>query len=258
MKVLTESGLRMEFKNKFPQRYVVSPKTMVTPSAKEFLKQKKIELIYETETETETETTQQATSLWSTKEQPKEKRYKDYYHGGYFQEKPEHLTQLYGNVLVRKDDFRIQLRGKLDSFQAQVLEVQIFLEKEKEKKLLEELTEVLDFARNILRAEVLEEPFEQWEIAGMDQAFLRKASHHPQKYLQVEHILPDYSMGPVLIKLNTLRSLARELEIIGIQAFATKEGKIQRQDLLQALNRLSSGIYVMMCRWRGNYYQKRG
>ncbi|MCC5912238.1 MAG: cobalamin adenosyltransferase [Clostridiaceae bacterium] len=254
MKVLTETGLRMEFKNKFPKTYSINSKVLVTPSAQEYLKEKKIELLYEDSAEVQDKAC--TNNIKERKEGSTQvMKYKSYYHGGFFEEKPEHMTQLYGNVLVNKDHTRIQLRGKLDSFQAQLLELQLFLNNCKEKKLLEDLTEVLTFARNILRAEVLEEPFNQWEILGLDETQLRRMSHHPEKFLNVKHILPDYSMGPVLIKLNALRSLAREVELMGVKAFASKDGQVERKDILQALNRLSSCIYIMMCRWQGNYYK---
>ena len=41
--------------------------------------------------------------------------------GGYYDEKPEHMTQLEGNVLVPKTHPRITFRGKLDTLQAQAI-----------------------------------------------------------------------------------------------------------------------------------------
>ena len=40
--------------------------------------------------------------------------------GAELREKPEHMTQLFGNVLVAKDHPRIHFRGKLDSLNASV------------------------------------------------------------------------------------------------------------------------------------------
>ncbi|WP_350342952.1 cobalamin adenosyltransferase [Proteinivorax tanatarense] len=256
MKVLTETRLREEFKNKFPKKYLINSKVMVTPSAQEFIKQKKIELIYEDSqknSEQKQETIEQH-NIDKTDMTEKRPKYKDYYHGGSFQEKPEYMTQLYGNVLVRKDDLRIQLRGKLDSFQAEILKVQVDLMKAKEEKVVKDLDEILKLTREILRAEVLEEPLQSLNILGMDEECLRKASHNPKKYLGVDHIFPNHTMGEVLVKLNGLRSFSREVEILGVQAFASTEGYVQRKDILQALNRLSSGLYILMGRWLGNFY----
>jgi ethanolamine utilization cobalamin adenosyltransferase len=45
--------------------------------------------------------------------------------------------------------------------------------------------------------------------------------------------------------LNKLRTLIREVEITAVDAFVS-ELEIQKIDLLRALNRLSSAIYIMM------------
>ncbi|ABR46494.1 cobalamin adenosyltransferase [Alkaliphilus metalliredigens QYMF] len=257
MKVLTETSLRMEFKNKFPKTYSINSGILVTPSAKQYLKEKRIELIVEEEQDLEK---QEVVSTDPKEVNQKQKqqvlpKYKCYFSGGFFESKPEHMTQLHGNFLVNKDHPRIVLRGKLDSFQAQILEVQVILNNRKEKKLLADLSEVLTFVRSILRAEVLEEPFNQCEILGLGEAELRKMSHNPEQFFDVNHFLPDYSMGTVLIKLNSLRSAAREVEIVGVKAFTGANGDIKRVDMIQALNRLSSCLYIMMCRWQGGYYK---
>ncbi|SCZ04418.1 cobalamin adenosyltransferase [Alkaliphilus peptidifermentans] len=255
MKVLTEGELRWEFKNKFPKTYTINSRILVTPSAMEYLKEKKIELILEKEDEP-SENIAASGSMEGNKEEknPVELKYKCYHSGGLFESKPEHMTQLYGNLLVIKDNPRIQLRGKLDSFQAQILELQVFLDNCNEKKILEDLMEVLSFVRNLLRAEVLEEPFDNCKILGLDEGELRRMSHNPEKFFGVRHFLPEYSMGVILIKLNSLRSAAREIEIVGITAFVGGNASIERQDIIQALNRLSSCLYIMMCRWQGGYY----
>ena len=53
--------------------------------------------------------------------EPPKPKYVDYETGAYYMEKPEHMTQLFGNVLVAKDHPRIHFRGKLDSLQALVV-----------------------------------------------------------------------------------------------------------------------------------------
>ena len=47
MKVLTEAILRLELKNKLPKTYAVDSKVLITPSAKQFLRDRNIELIIE-------------------------------------------------------------------------------------------------------------------------------------------------------------------------------------------------------------------
>ena len=43
-----------------------------------------------------------------------------------------------------------------------------------------------------------------------------------------------------------LRTAIREAEVAGAQAFIDKDFSVRRGDLLQALNRLSSAVYVLM------------
>ena len=53
-------------------------------------------------------------------------------------------------------------------------------------------------------------------------------------------------MGEIVVMLNSIRSMAREVEICGYNAFVDKDGEIQRKDIMKYLNRLSSTLYVMM------------
>ncbi|MCV5373849.1 ethanolamine utilization cob(I)yrinic acid a,c-diamide adenosyltransferase EutT, partial [Escherichia coli] len=46
--------------------------------------------------------------------------------------------------------------------------------------------------------------------------------------------------------LNLLRGKVREAEVTAAQVFITPQFAVQRADILQALNRLSSAVYVMM------------
>ena len=58
----------------------------------------------------------------------------------------------------------------------------------------------------------------------------------------------EYVQSYPVIKLNEMRALSRELEIKGVEAFVKENGTIERRDILLALNRLSSAIYIMMLR----------
>ena len=46
--------------------------------------------------------------------------------------------------------------------------------------------------------------------------------------------------------LNLLRTKVRETETVAAQVFITRSFEVLRPDILQALNRLSSTVYVMM------------
>ena len=104
------------------------------------------------------------------------------------------------------------------------------------------------YARKILVAELMEKKLDSdITLLGLTEKELRYVSHHPTQYFGVGHIAPSYTMGKLAIALNVLRAESREVEIAAINAFCENDRveKIQRKDLLQALNRLSSALYIM-------------
>jgi len=158
--------------------------------------------------------------------------------------KPEHMTSLIGSTLIQKNHPRIKLRGKLDSLQAQVVLIQCELVG---KTLVEDLQDILNCLREITRCEVLDQPFEQDTLFGKSYAELHAQSHNPQKYFGVAVMnLPDCKLGRDYALLNTLRTAIRETELIAVDAFETEDG-VSRGDIVLALNRLSSAVYVLMC-----------
>ena len=70
--------------------------------------------------------------------------------GGYFREKPEDMTHLNGDFLVKKTHPRILFRGAVDTLEAELLLAQ------KETGLSAPLQEGLDLARALIAADVLE------------------------------------------------------------------------------------------------------
>lgn len=166
--------------------------------------------------------------------------------GRSFDAKPEHMTHLHGNVLVEKTHPRIALRGRLDSLQASILNVQVLALSEGEEALVDALQETLDLARAVMGAEVTEKPLEDRVLLGMDEAAQRRVSHNPKKHLGVGHLMPDVRMGAVPLALNALRCETREVELACAAAFTREDGSCARTDLVRALNRLSSTFYIMM------------
>ena len=163
--------------------------------------------------------------------------------------KPEHMTNLDSKRLVLKNHPRIILRGKIDTFQAKVLDVQIVAEELRKPNMVNMLQEVNDYARKILVAELLEEELDDdITLLGLNEHELRYVSQHPSQYFGIGHIAPSYKMGKLAVELNLLRAMSREVEIAAINAFVeTQSGmdKIHRKDILRALNRLSSALYIM-------------
>ncbi len=172
--------------------------------------------------------------------------------GGCYEQKPEHLTQLHGKKLVAKDHPRIVLRGALDQLQAEILILQDQVGDC--PALVADLGDVLGRCRNILKAEVLEQPLEDTRVIGLNDAELRDRSHHPKQHFGIEHVLPEHGMDKVVLDLNLLRTRVRATEICAVTAFRGDCG-VERPDLIQALNRMSSAVYVMMLKHMAGMYR---
>ena len=178
--------------------------------------------------------------------------YVDAYTGKTYQKKPEEMTHLQGNLLVEKIDPRIELRGGLDFLQARVVLLQA--KYRKNDRLREELDEVLRFIRAILGAEVKGDSCGELVLFGLRQEELKEMSHHVREYFGIDHPVPDSSMGEMALELNLLRTQVREVELAAARAFAEGDKLL----VIQNLNRLSSGIYVLFCRCLTGYYEIKG
>ena len=60
--------------------------------------------------------------------------------------------------------------------------------------------------------------------------------------------MPEAADGPVMAQLNLARCAAREAELAAAAAFIGPHGQVTRGDLIKAMNRLSSAIYLLMIR----------
>ena len=173
--------------------------------------------------------------------------------GGYMEEKPEHMTHLNGEVLVPKDHPRIAFRGKLDTLEAELILCQLA-----EPELTGPVGEVLALARQIIRCDVLEEPLAWEKLCGLTEAEQRRRSHFPQEYYGQPHFMPQATDGMAVARLNRARCAAREAELAAVQAFSDREGNPVRPDILKALNRMSSMLYILMIQWKGKKGFPRG
>ena len=163
--------------------------------------------------------------------------------GGVIREKPEHMTHLNGDILVSKTHPRIAFRGAMDMLEAELLMCQMEVE-----QVCRELEEILVLARNVLRCEVMNEPLPAGKLCGLTEAELRKHSHFPQEYYGQPHFMPEWADGLAILRLNRLRCTARQAELAAVRAFLDGEGSPTRTDILQAMNRISSVIYILMVR----------
>lgn len=173
-------------------------------------------------------------------EQAKPQRYR-LLSGGYVEEKPEHMTHLHGDVLVPKTHPRILFRGKMDTLESELILCQLA-----DKSLENPVGEILGLARQIIRCEVLGEPLKWDTLCGLTESEQRKRSHFPQEYYGQPHFMPSFSDGMVIARLNRARCAAREAELAAVDAFSDREGNLTRLDIPQALNRMSSMLYLLM------------
>lgn len=262
MKILTDIVLRAHWFKTHDNEYVIEKDTMLTPAARDFIKEHDIHLVYGGKKETDGQGISGQTSgendvsggsaartmtvVPSQKDKAGNPLYIDEATGKTLSSKPEHMTHLYGNHLVEKTHPRIIFRGRLDSLEADILKIQVTAQDKGERWLVDALSEILGFVRDILSAEVLNKPLKEFSLLGLDSAGLRYESHHVMEIYGIGHPTPEYTMGELCTALNGLRTKARETELFAVQAFSEKNGA--RPDIIEALNRLSSCIYILFLR----------
>ena len=161
--------------------------------------------------------------------------------------KPENMTHLHGNVLVPKTHPQIAFRGMLDSLEAKIMSLQVAASENGLHRLTDALDEVLAYVRQILSAEVLDKELGEIHLLGLDSAGLRYESHHIKEIYGIPHPMPEYRMGRICIGLNELRTFVRETELAAARAFQSGD-TCTRPDIVEAMNRLSSVIYILFCR----------
>lgn len=216
-----EEAVRANIRNRDGKRvFYLGKGDQLTSSARDYLSRERIEIL--------------------PAEQAKPQRYR-LLTGGYTEEKPEHMTHLYGDVLVPKTHPRILFRGKMDTLESELILCQLA-----DKSLEGPVGEILGLARQIIRCEVLGEPLKWDTLCGLTESEQRKRSHFPQEYYGQPHFMPSFADGMVIARLNRARCAAREAELASVTALADREGNLTRQDIPQALNRMSSMLYLLM------------
>lgn len=226
MALYTEETARANIRIRDGRRVVhLSAGDRLTPAAKEWLRQEHIDVLPAAEAAI--------------------REYETLF-GAKLSQKPEHMTHLYGNVLVMKDHPRIRFRGMIDALEAEIL--LLMAETKQEQETLSQLREILDFVRGLIPCDVLGEAVKPWKLCGMTEEELHQHSHFPQKYYDQPHFMPDENDSRVLLGLNKIRTLVRQTELSAFEAFRTPEGNVSREDILLALNRLSSLFWVLMIR----------
>ena len=219
--LLQEKEVRENLRNRNGKRvFYLAKGDQLASSARDFLSRERIEIL--------------------PAEQAKPDRYQ-LLSGGWLEEKPEHMTHLNAQILVSKTHPRILVRGKLDTLEAELLLCQQAAE-----HLVSPVGEILALARRLIRCDVLEEPVPQEKLCGLTEEEQRRHSHFPQTYYGQPHFMPAVTDGPGILQLNRARCAAREAELAAVAAFSDREGNPTRLDMLRALNRMSSMLYLLM------------
>ena len=162
------------------------------------------------------------------------------------QPKPEHMTQLDAENFAPKNIPRIRFRGKMDSVHGLFQLVAARARAWQLTDLAQHLDALAAYCREIVSAEYNQREVAPIQVAGLDAAGLRYATHHPRKILGIPHLTPGPDDHEILHWLNYLRTQVREAELAALDAFAPPPSyEPTRLDLIRALNRLSSAVYYL-------------
>lgn len=146
-----------------------------------------------------------------------------------------------------KADSRIELRGRLDSLNSEIICVQAHSDDE---RYIADLEEIRGVVRVLQRCEAANESFTGrltlWEL---DEDEIHSRSHNPLGTRR--HIMPHYSMGIKAAEINRLRTLVRECELCSCRVFTNDVLRINH-----VLNRLSSALYVLIYKYTPSDYDK--
>ena len=241
--VVTDIELRSRWYANRRDKLAVPCGAVLTPAAKDFIRENNITLIYGNDV---------SEGGFSVDPFPSENGknvFIDAITGEKLYEKKENYTHLRGNLLVCKTHPQIRFRGRLDSLMAEIIQAQIAANAEGEYEIVKDLDEILRFTRKILASEVNDKPFGEITLLGMNSSELRHKSQNVREAFGIDHPVPSYKHGAVCAALNKLRTCVRETELAAVDAFANR-----RIDIIEALNRLSSAVYIIYCRKLSGYY----
>lgn len=244
MSVLTEGLLRARWKKDKPTKIFVEEGTKVTPSAREFLNEKQIELVVGKASEQVLPEEAPAPTPAPPREE-KRYPYRLYDSGALLEEKPEDMTAIFGNQLVFKDHPRIEFRGKMDSLESEVLYTIGLFRDSEDTETLRGLRELYEYLRLALRAEVLNENLPDFTLLNYTADEIRSFTHHPKETFSMDHLRLTGEEPLEVLAINRLRTQVRELEVLATKVFR-REKSVEREDLIKGLNRLSSGFYYLM------------
>lgn len=269
MKVITEAIIRAELKATTPDVYYIPEGKLLSPAAREYLNQMQVDIDFERNRGAREAAAPKPAAVAASRPAPAagasapaesaaeglKAKYVDYETGAGYVEKPEFMTQLVGNKLVDKNHPRIKYRGRLDLVQSDLIYAQCVVDKEsKSESLNKDLDDILDCLQKLMVAEILDQAYTKDTILGLTHDELREHSHNPMKFYNIKAMqLPNHSMGIEYSLLNRIRAEVREAELVAVDAFQENR-KVSRIDIIEELNRLSSAMHIMMCKYLAGEY----
>ena len=226
MAVFTEEAARANVRVREGRRvFYLDSRDRLTPAARDFLRRDGVEILPAEEA---------AVAAYTTLS------------GAVYREKPEHMTHLRADVLVEKTHPRIAFRGEIDTLEAELLLAGREAVAANHREVARQVEEILELVRRLIRCDVLEEPLEPFKLCRLDEDELRKRSHFPQRDYDQPHVMPSVADSSLLLRLNRARTQARAAELAACRAFQDRDGQVRRVDLIRALNRVSSTLWILM------------
>lgn len=146
------------------------------------------------------------------------------------------------NEVVNKSHPEIEFRGCLDTLDATIVLTSIIALEEGDSLLSERMWEVQDYVRGITRSHACIRPLLNEKLFGYTMEELHDMSHNPKG----GHLFVTRGTIKLMAYVNMVRVQVRTAERAAARAFDD-----DRVDIIQALNALSSAIYVLMC-WMNN------
>lgn len=169
--------------------------------------------------------------------------------------KLEHRTSLLAGQEVDKTHPRIELRGRLDELNARIILLQVSAREAGNDALDEDLEAIRRCVAALMACEARDAPCGELSLWGLSEEEIHRRSHSPERWYGLGHILPHPDMGRWAAELNLLRTLVRGAELCACRAFSDGEG-VSRPDLVKALNRLSSALYILTYQYLPEGYDR--
>ena len=153
------------------------------------------------------------------------------------------LTSLNAHEKISKSDSRIELRGRLDSLNAQII---LFQAASNNPEFINDLEEIRNVIIRLQACEACEKVFDEILILwGLDENEIHERSHNPRKFFNKGHLLLNYKMGREASEINFLRTLTREVELCACRTFNDED----KYKIIHVLNRLSSALYILIYKY---------